>query len=165
LSVVLIGPLAIAMSRHNRIFSSLLAALGVFAGPAQAAEDLKLRDGISFYQDVGGFPIIAEHMDDVTLSGDRPALIFFGASGDLNTNRQARRLVDLYRRYRTSPLKFIVIDVDHPQSTEARNVVKQHYKGYIPSQILLARDGHPVWNQIGEVDLKIVQSNVEKVLH
>lgn len=133
-------------------------------GAAQAAEDLRLREGISFYQDVGGFPIIAERMDDATIATDRPTLIFFGASGDLNTNRQARRLVDLYKRYRSSPLKFVVIDVDHPQNVDARHVLKQHYKGYIPFQILLAKDGHQIWNQIGEVDLKVMQNNLEKVL-
>src|SRR5215470_244836 len=110
------------MTAVPKYFCFLAAALllsGAY-GAVWAAEDLRLRDGISFYQDLDtGFPIIGQKMDDVLPAADRPTFIFFGAAGDLNTNRQARRVVELYRKYRASGLKFIVVDVDEPPGQEA----------------------------------------------
>lgn len=131
----------------------------------EAAEDLKLRQGISFSQDIdSGFPIVAEKMDDVSVDQNRPTFIFFGASGDLNTNRQARRVVDLYRKNRSSQIKFVVVDVDHATTPECKQLLKDWYKGYIPAQTLLDRNGNKVWNQIGETDSKVMQAQVDKVL-
>ena len=71
--------------------------LGCLAG-ALAADDLKLRSGISYTQDIdSGFPIMGTNMDDCKISVSTPTFIFFGASGDLNTNRQAKRVVYLAR--------------------------------------------------------------------
>ena len=132
---------------------------------AEAAEGLKLRPGISFYQDVdSGFPIVAEKMDDLKIEPGRPTLIFFGAAGDLNTNRQARRIVDLYRRYHDTALKFLLIDVDHCQISQAQQLLKEYYGGYIPAQVVLDKAGRKVWSQIGEVDSRLLEAQADKVI-
>ena len=133
--------------------------------PCPAAEDLKLRPGISFSQDIdNGFPIVADKMDDVTVDHSRPTLIFFGASGDLNTNRQAKRVVDIYKKNRSTHIKFVIVDVDHATTPECKDLLKVWYRGYIPAEILLDKDGKKVWSQIGETDNRVIQTQIDKVL-
>ena len=130
-----------------------------------AAENLRLKDGISFYQDTdAGFPIVADEMEDVSLAKDRPTFVFFGASGDLNTNRQAKRVVDLYKQYKSAAVKFVVVDVDTPGSSEAKQLIKNYYRGFIPFQIVLDKDNIKSWSQIGEVDQHLLQSQLDKAL-
>ncbi len=135
------------------------------AAAALAADDLRLRAGISYSQDLdAGFPIVAENMDDLALEPGRPTFIFFGASGDLNTNRQARRVVDLYQHNRTAPLKFIVLDVDHATAPAARQLLKRYYGNYIPFEVVLDRQGKQLWARDGEVDARVLQAQVDKAL-
>ena len=141
-----------------------IAALSL-ADPGLAAENLSLRKGISFDEDLDvGFPIVADKMDDTAIQQGMPALLFFGASGDLNTNRQAKRLVSLYNHFGKKGIKFIVIDVDHPANKEARQLIKAHYKGYIPCQVVIDREGKSAWNKVGEVAEKLVAAQLEKVM-
>ena len=132
---------------------------------AEAADDLKLRPGISFSQDIdSGFPIVAEKMDDLTVESGRPTFIFFGASGDLNTNRQAKRIVDLYRKLPPKSVKFVIVDVDHPANDEVRSLIKAQYHGYIPSEVIFNKQGKSVWSHDGEVELGTVKSQLDKLL-
>src|SRR5271168_1119812 len=109
------------------IFGTLLCATTFSITAAPAAEDLKLRPGVSFTQDLdNGFPIVGKDMDDCKISPGSAAIIFFGASGDLNTNRQAKRFVDLYRKINAKDLKYVVIDVDHAPNDDAKNLVKTY---------------------------------------
>lgn len=131
---------------------------------ANAADNLRLREGISFVQDTdNGFPIIAENIEDADLDTEKPTLVFFGASGDLNTNRQAKRLVDLYKRY-VGRLKVILIDVDHPANAKAKALIKSYYKGYIPLEVIVDRKGKVVFTHAGEVETGQLKSQIEKVL-
>lgn len=153
------------MLRH--LIAPLLMAVSAAAAAAAAgaADELKLRPGISFSQDLdAGFPIVAEKIDDLDLEQGRPTFIFFGASGDLNTNRQARRVVDLYRHNRATALKFIVMDVDHATSAPARQLVRQYYGNYIPFEVVLDGSGKKVWSHEGEVDQRVLQLQIDKVL-
>ena len=105
------------------LFTCLLASF--LANKTLAAENLKLRDGISFYQDIDSdFPIVADKMDDYAIGDGCATFVFFGARGDLNTNRQAKRLVDLYKQYASDKLKFVVVDVDHIKGDQGRQLVK-----------------------------------------
>lgn len=143
-----------------------LSALSIAAivKPTYAAEDLELRKGVSFVQDIdSGFPIVASKFDDATTENGKATLIFYGASGDLNTNRQAKRVVDVYKRMRNRPIKFILIDVDHPGSTKALELVKKHYKGYIPFQVILGTDEKVSWSQVGETESNILEAQINKV--
>ena len=134
-------------------------------GSTLAAENLTLRKGVSFVEDKDdGFPIIADKMDDITIDGGKLNLIFFGASGDLNTNRQAKRLVSLYNKFKTKGIKFIVIDVDHAANEQSKSLIKKHYKGYIPCQVLLSKSGASVWSKSGETSDGEVAKEIEAQL-
>jgi hypothetical protein len=134
--------------------------------PASAAENLRLREGLSYVHDVDkGFPIIADKFDDVKIEPGRPALVFFGAAGDLNTNRQARRVVDLYKKFKDSSLKFIIVDVDHVGSAEGKQLLKNYYQGYIPHQVIVDKQGKMFWFHIGEIDQSSLVNQISKVVN
>lgn len=155
--------------RSYRFISFLALALSTISvalivKPTYAAEDLELRKGVSFVQDIdAGFPIVANKFDDVSTEHGKATLIFYGASGDLNTNRQAKRMVDVYKKMRNRPIKFILIDVDHPGSTKATELVKKHYKGYIPFQVILGSDEKVSWSQVGEIESNVLEAQINKV--
>lgn len=118
---------------------------------ANAAENLKLLPGISFTQDDGpGFPIVGDKMDDCAIEPGKPTFIFFGAAQHMHTNRQAKRLCDLYKR-NAATTKFIIIDVDNPPNEMARQLLRQYYQSYVPAQLMLDANGKQVWSQIGKV--------------
>lgn len=132
--------------------------------PCMAADDLHLRAGISFTQDIdSGFPIEGSNLNDVSVPAGTAAIIFFGASGDLNTNRQAKRFVDLYKKTPPHSVKFIAIDVDHPANDDAKHLIKTYYKGYIPFETIIDKKGKQVWSQIGEVETNTVKSQLDKL--
>lgn len=160
---------AIAKPKFFQRFAllSVCGAVCVSAVPlneAFGAENLRLRQGLSYDSDTDkGFPIIADKIDDVAVEPGKASYIFFGAAGDLNTSRQAKRVVDLYKRYKTNNIKFIVIDVDHP-SPEAKRLIKSYYQGYIPAQVLLDKTGRTNWSHTGEVAPGELSTRVEKVI-
>ena len=147
--------------RKEYILLSLILSAGVFHS-ASAADDLSLRPGLSFNQDIdGGFPIVGKDLEDTTVEAGKRAFIFFGASGDLNTNRQAKRVVDLYHKMTANTAKFIIIDVDHPANEGAKSLIKSYYKGYIPTELLIDKNGKVSWNQTGETDLSVLKGQLE----
>lgn len=136
----------------------------IIVSGAIAAENLRLKDGISFVQDTdNGFPIVGDKMDDATIDQNKPTLIFFGAAGDLNTNRQAKRLVDLYKKIQDK-IKVIVIDVDHPANSNVLKLIKSYYKGYIPLNVVLDKDGKVSSSHSGEIDTGDLKSKIDRVL-
>jgi len=154
---------------HRNILAATLAGLAIAAVSTQlqvqAAEDLKLKKGISFTDDSdAGFPIDASRMEDMQLDPSKVTFLFFGASGDLNTNRQAKRLVDLYKQSSNKAVKFILIDVDHPINAQATALIKSHYKGYIPFEVILDKSSKVVWSQIGEVEGGVLNQQLDRAL-
>jgi hypothetical protein len=140
------------------------ASLAIGLNPVNAAEDLSLRPGLSFTQDIdNGFPILGKSMEDMAVSTGKPVFIFFGSSGDLNTNRQAKRVVDLYHKADTRTLKFIIVDVDNPPNDLGKALIKKYYKGYVPSQVLLDKEGKLIWDQTGETDTQTLKNQLDKV--
>ncbi|HEY9733209.1 MAG TPA: hypothetical protein V6C89_14925 [Drouetiella sp.] len=145
-------------------------ALAVSGSKILAADDLKLRPGISFTQDIdAGFPIVATDIDNASIDPSLPSIIFFGAACDLNTNRQAKRLVDIYHKIPKGQVKFIVIDVDHPANEDARKLIRTYYSppgktGYIPFEVILDKSGKAVWSQIGEVEISVIKGQLDKVM-
>lgn len=143
---------------YNRImnrkitFSILTLLLSSSALSSGAAENISLKRGISFNQDIdSGFPIVGKNMDDATVEPGKPTFIFFGGSGDLNTNRQAKVVVGLYNKYAKEGVKFLLVDVDKTNKSPAvTKLIKKYYKGYIPSQVILKADGSIVESKIGE---------------
>jgi len=145
---------------------SLAIALSALLAPGVcAADNLRMREGISFFHDLDqGFPIVCDKMDDVAPANGKPTILFFGASGDLNTNRQAKRIVDLYKKYKDSQVKFVVIDVDHASGVPVKTLVKTYYPGYIPAEIIFDKQGKAKWNHTGEVDGGVMASHLDKLL-
>lgn len=135
-SLLLLGALAIEPTSHACL----------------AAENISMKRGISFNQDIdSGFPIVGQKIDDASIEPGKPTFIFFGGSGDLNTNRQAKVVVGLYNKYAKEGVKFLLVDVDKTNKSAATTqLIKKYYKGYIPSQVILNADGSIVESKIGE---------------
>ena len=145
-------------------FAFALLSISMIVSAAIAADNLKLKNGISFVQDTdNGFPIVGDNMDDATIKQGVPTLIFFGAAGDLNTNRQAKRLVDLYKKIQDR-VKVIVIDVDHPANAAVVKLIKTYYKGYIPLNVILDKSGKLSTTHSGEIDSGELKSKLERVM-
>ncbi|HSV06407.1 MAG TPA: hypothetical protein VLI07_07825 [Candidatus Binatus sp.] len=128
----------------------LVAAHGLTrAASARGATDLRLAPGLSFTDDSSDdFPVRGEDMEDAELRPGRATVMFFGASHCWNTNREAERLVALYPKYRDR-VHFIIVDVNRP-STAQRPLMKSYYRGSIPTLVVLAPDGEPVYARAGE---------------
>jgi hypothetical protein len=154
------------MKNKALAFASLAIVLCTAGTAAQAADNLRMRDGVSFVHDLDKtFPIVGDKLDDVEIAAGKPTFVFFGAAGDLNTNRQAKRIVELYKKYKTNNVKFIVIDVDHPVNPSAKALIKTHYQGYIPGQVVFDKAGKKQWNHTGEVDTTTMASQIDKLLN
>lgn len=140
---------------------ALAIACGITTAPSWSAENLSVAPGISYVSDIGTvFPLIGDRMDDYVIEAGKPTLIFFGATGDLNTNRQAKRLVELYRKDKAKATKFIVVNVDNPTNAGARELIKKHYPGYVPAQLLLDSNGKILWSQVGEVSRRKLSGHI-----
>jgi len=153
-----------AMNSH-KVLLTTLSILSLVTLQAEAAENISMRKGVSFVEDKdNGFPIIADKLEDVHIEPGKTNFIFFGASGDLNTARQAKRLVGSYNKLRDRDVKFIVINVDKPANKEAENLIKKYYKGYIPCQTVIDSDGTTTWSKVGEVSENEVTKQISKNL-
>lgn len=116
---------------------------------AYAAEDLRLAPGLSFTDDSSAsFPIEGTRLDEAEVGHGRATVVFFGAAQCWNTNREAERLVELYPRFRDS-VRFVVVDVSHPSDAQ-RALLATHYRGYIPTLVVLAPDGKVLYARAGE---------------
>jgi len=128
----------------------LVAAHGLTrAESALGATDLRLAPGLSFTDDSSDdFPVRGEDMEDAESRPGRATVMFFGASHCWNTNREAERLVALYPKFRDR-VHFIIVDVNRPSTTQ-RPLMKSYYRGSIPTLVVLAPDGEPVYARAGE---------------
>ncbi len=121
---------------------------GSSPGPGGAIH-LTLAPGLSFVDDSSSnFPIRRENLTDGRIASDRPTVIFFGTSHCWNTNREAERFVELYRKEKDSA-RFLVVDLDHP-SPDQKALVTRFYRGSIPTLAFLDRKGNVVYNRSGE---------------
>jgi hypothetical protein len=144
---------------------TLFCLLVVAIAPCYSAYDLDLISDISYVHDLDrGFPIIGKKMDDVAIEKGKATFLFLGASGDLNTNRQAKRLISLYKKYREANIKFIVIDVDRPINNQAKSMINTYYQGYIPYQAVFDKNSKLTWSYSGEVDNHVLGNQINKVL-
>jgi len=118
-------------------------------GSALAADHLTLAPGLSFTDDFSdNFPIRGDHLADAEVVEGRAAVVFFGASNCWNTAREAERLVTLYPKFRDQ-VSFIIVDVNHPSEAQ-RPLLKAHYKGYIPTLVVFARNSAILYARSGE---------------
>lgn len=117
-------------------------------GPG-GATNLNLAPGLSFVNDSSSnFPIRGENVRDGKIASDRPTAIFFGTSHCWNTNREAERFVELYRKAKDEA-RFLVVDLNNP-SSEQKSLVVRLYRGYIPTLAFLDQNGNVIYNRSGE---------------
>jgi hypothetical protein len=131
---------------------SLLFGLGAVAERATSgggARHLALAPGLSFTDDSSAnFPIRGENLAAGGLAGDRPTVVFFGASHCWNTNREAERFVAFAARH-PGDVRFLVVDLDHV-GPEQRALVGRFYRGSIPTLAFVAASGRVVYDRSGE---------------
>jgi hypothetical protein len=121
-----------------------------------AIDNLKLNPHLDYGSDRLDGPLITgTDNQSGFVSGKTNYVIMYG-EGCFNSKRQARRTVELYNKYR-SQVHFVVVDLDVQRSPEQQELVKKHYKGYIPHVLVLDAHGEPLYNQSGEVDSAVIE--------
>ena len=132
------------------VINVLFAVSGLVPG-ASAATDLKLNPDLNYSSDSNDGPLITgKNMKDGTVNKGRPAYVIFYHRECYNSKRQARRTVELYEKY-NGKVDFLVIDLDAPRSNEQSELVKNHYKNYIPHVTVFNKEGKAVYDKSGEV--------------
>jgi hypothetical protein len=138
------------MMSNSRSLAMLLAFGGLWAGPAFGADNLKLNAQLDFTSDSVDGPLITGDDMQTGVAPGKPNYIIIYGEGCFNSKRQARRTVGLYNRYRDR-VRFVIIDLDQPQSSAQQQLVQKYYQGSIPDVIVEDRQGRPLYAQAGEV--------------
>jgi hypothetical protein len=71
--------------------------------------------------------------------------------------------VELYEKYKNR-VRFVVVDLDQPQSPAQKKLTTEFYKGSIPHVVVLNRDGGTVYNAAGEVDSAAISKLLDQAL-
>lgn len=71
--------------------------------------------------------------------------------------------MDLYNQYQ-GRVQFVVIDLDHKQSSAQKELVRKYYTGSIPHVVVLDRSGNAVYNAAGEVEQNTITAILDKAL-
>jgi hypothetical protein len=128
-----------------------------------AADNLRLNQRLDYTSDSQDGPLISgDHLDDGPAGGQVNYVIMYG-EGCFNSKRQARRTVSLWEKYK-GRVNFVVIDLDHKQSTAQQDLVGKYYKGYIPHVLVLDKSGQAVYNQSGEVEESAISAVLDGTL-
>jgi hypothetical protein len=138
------------MMSNSRSLVMLLALGGLWAGPAFSADNLKLNAQLDYTSDSVDGPLITGDDMQTGVAPGKPNYIIIYGEGCFNSKRQARRTVGLYNRYRDR-VRFVIIDLDQPQSSAQQQLVQKYYQGSIPDVIVEDRQGRPLYAQAGEV--------------
>lgn len=116
-----------------------------------AATDLKLNPNLKYSSDSNDGPLITgKDMKNGFIKKGKPTYIIFYHRECYNSKRQARRTVELYEKY-MGKVDFIVIDLDSPRSKEQTELIKKHYRNYIPHVTIVDKAGGIVYDRSGEV--------------
>ena len=128
-----------------------------------AADNLRLNQKLDYATDSQDGPLISgDHLEDGAAPGQVNYVIMYG-EGCFNSKRQARRTVSLWEKYK-GRVNFVVVDLDHKQSSGQQDLVSKYYRGYIPHVLVLDKSGNPLYNQSGEVEESTISAIFEKAL-
>lgn len=120
-------------------------------GISYAATNLKLNSNLNYSSDSNDGPLITgDDMKNGVVSNTKPNYIIIYHRECYNSKRQARRTVELYDKYK-GRVEFIVIDLDSPRSKEQSDLLKKHYRNYIPHVTIVDKSGKVVYDRSGEV--------------
>ena len=123
----------------------------IASGQVFAATDLKLNPHLNYSSDSNDGPLITgKDMQNGAVRAGKPTYIIFYHRECYNSKRQARRTVELYDKY-MGRVDFIVIDLDSPRSKEQNDLIKKHYRNYIPHVTIVGKTGEVVYDRSGEV--------------
>jgi len=129
-----------------------------------AAMNLKLNPNLNYSSDSNDGPLITgEDMQNGLVKNGKPAYIIFYHRECYNSKRQARRTVELYDKY-MGRVDFIVVDLDSPRSKEQNDLVKKHYRNYIPHVTIVDNKGEAVYDKSGEVGNGSTSDILDKLL-
>lgn len=129
-----------------------------------AAMNLKLNPDLNYSSDSNDGPLITgEDMKNGSLKNGKPTYIIFYHRECYNSKRQARRAVELYDKYR-GRVDFIVVDLDSPRSNEQNDLIKKHYRNYIPHVTIVDKTGGVVYDRSGEVGNGSTSDLLDKLL-
>ena len=141
--------------------SILLSLVGVYS---MGATEIKLNPKMNYNSDCNdGAILTGKEMSDGKLATDKPTYVMIYSNQCFNSKRQARRTAELYQKYQKT-VKFILIDLDSKKSEEQNEIMKKHYKGYIPHVIVFDKNGKALYDQAGEVDSKVIEQNIKKAM-
>lgn len=125
--------------------------LAVLPTEVLGATDLKLNPNLKYSSDSNDGPLITgKDMKNGVIEKGKPTYIIFYHRECYNSKRQARRTVELYDKYK-GKVDFIVIDLDSPRSKEQTELLKKHYRNYIPHVTIVSKTGEVVYDRSGEV--------------
>ncbi|MGH9578388.1 MAG: TlpA family protein disulfide reductase [Terriglobales bacterium] len=141
----------------------LIALFAAFLASAQAADNLKLNPKLDYDSDSHDGPLITgEHMEDGIAAGKPSYVIFFGEEC-YNSKRQARRTVSLYNKYK-GRVQFVVVDLDVKRAEAHKELVRQHYRGYIPHITIFDKAGKVVYDRSGEFGEEEISALLDRAL-
>ncbi len=117
----------------------------------RAADNLSIAPNLEYseHNKKQGGLIFGDNMDDGIVEG-KPNLLLFYFEECYNAKRQARRTVELYRKYRDH-FHFVIIDVDKPLSRAQRDEFFRYSTGEMPHTTILDKKGQLVFDYSGEV--------------
>lgn len=123
----------------------------VLSSVAFGIDNLKLNPKLDYSSDSLDGPLITGEDTQSGFVPGKPNYVIIYGEGCFNSKRQARRTVELYKKYRDQ-VHFVVVDLDVARSPEQQKLVKQFYQGYIPHVVVLNARGEAQYNKSGEVD-------------
>lgn len=131
---------------------------------AFSATNLKLNPNLNYSSDSNDGPLITgEDMKNGLTKNGKPTYIIFYHRECYNSKRQARRTVELYDKY-MGKVDFIIVDLDSPRSNEQNDLVKKHYRNYIPHVTIVDKTGGVVYDKSGEVGSGSTSDILDKLL-
>ncbi len=140
-----------------------LTLLAVFIVPAHAADNLKLNPKLDYNSDSHDGPLITGENMDAGLEAGKPSYVIFFGEECYNSKRQARRSVNLYNKYK-GRVHFVVVDLDLKRSPAQQELVREHYRGYIPHIAIFDKTGKVLYDRSGEYGEQEISAILDKAL-
>lgn len=129
-----------------------------------AATNLKLNPNLNYTSDSNDGPLITgDEMSYGVVGKGNPAYVIFYHRECYNSKRQARRTVELYKKY-GGKVDFIIVDLDTTLSKEQKELRSRHYRNYIPHVTVIDGEGAVVYDKSGEVSTERISGILDPLL-
>jgi membrane glycosyltransferase len=152
--------------RKSGLLLTILFAVSVFFAVKEciAATNLKLNPDLDYMSDSHDGPLITgDQMSYGVVGKGKPAYVIFYHRECYNSKRQARRTVELYKKY-GGKVDFIIVDLDSLLSKEQKELRSRHYKNYIPHVTIIDGGGEVVYDKSGEVSTERISGIIDTLL-